>query len=49
MGNRHVFAQNAHGFHFVAEYGVYDASGSQEEQSFEHGVCEQVEHTGHVT
>ena len=49
MGNRHVFAQTAHGFHLVAVYGMDDASGSQEEQGLEHGVCEQVEHTGHVT
>jgi len=48
MRNRHVLAESAHGGHLVGMYGMNDAAGTQEEQCLEHGMCEKMEHAGHI-
>ena len=49
MGDGHIFAQTTHFAHFVAVNGVDDATCTQEETSFEHGVGEEMEQTCHVS
>ena len=44
----HVLAQTTHRTHFVAVHRMNDATGAEEQAGLEHGVREQVEHTGHV-
>ena len=47
MGDGHVLAEPAHECHLVAVDGVDDTTGTEEEAGLEHGVGEQVEHSGH--
>ncbi len=47
MRDGHVLAQAAHHGHLVAVDGMDDAAGTKEQTGLEHGVGEQVEHTGH--
>ena len=49
MGNGHILAQATHVFLLITVYGVDDTTCTEEQTSLEHSVCEQVEHTGHVT
>ena len=49
MRDGHVLAQTTHQGHLVGVNGMDDTTGTKEEASLEHGVGEQVEHTGHVT
>ena len=48
VGDGHVLAQATHQRHLVRVDGMDDAAGSEEQTSLEHGVGEQMEHTGHV-
>ena len=48
MRDRHVLVQTAHQCHLIGVHGMDDTTGAEEETSLEHGVGEQVEHTGHV-
>ena len=48
MSDRHVLAQASHSRHLVGVYCVDDTTGTKEEASLEHSVCEQVEHGSHV-
>ena len=47
--NRHILAQATHHSHLVRVDGMDDATGTEEQTSFEHSVGEQVEHTSHET
>ena len=49
MGNGHILAQATHVFLLITVHGVDDATRTEEQTSLEHCMCEQVEHTGHVT
>ena len=48
MSDWHVLAQTSHQSHLVRVDGMYDTTGTEEEASLEHGVCEEVEHTGKI-
>ena len=49
VGNRHILAQTTHHSHLVRVDSVDDTTGTEEQASLEHGVGEQMEHTGHET
>ena len=49
MRDRHLLAQASHPAHLVAMHGMDDGTGTEEEQGFEHGVGEEVEHRSHIT
>ena len=49
MCNRHILAQATHQGHLIGVNGVDDTTGTQEQTSLEHGVGEEMEHTGHIT
>ena len=49
MSDGHILAQTSHHRHLIAVNGMDDTSGTEEEASFEHGVCEEVEHGSHVS
>ena len=46
---RHILSKPVHGSVIVRTDCVYKRAGTKEKQSLEHGMCEQVEHTCHVT
>ena len=48
MRKRHIFTQTTHAAHFIAADGMDDGSCAKEEQGFEHGMCEKVEHRSHI-
>ena len=48
MRDRQVFPQSSHFIHIITVDGVNDSAGAEEEQGFEEGVSEQVEHGCHV-
>ena len=49
MGDGHIFAETAHRGVVVGVYGMDEGTCTEEEERLEHGVCEQVEHGGHVS
>ena len=48
MRKRHIFTQTTHAARFIAADGMDDGSCAKEEQGFEHGMCEKVEHRSHI-
>ena len=49
MRDRHVLAKTAHQSHLIRVDCVDDTTGTQEQACLEHGMGEEVEHTGHIT
>ncbi len=49
VGHRHMLAQTVHGCVVVRTDSMNQCTGAKEKQRLEHGVGEQVEHTGHIT
>src|SRR5574344_1894407 len=49
VGDRHILVQSAHVLLEVAADNHDDSTGAEEEQCLEHSMCEQVEHTCHIT
>ena len=48
VGDGHMLAQTVHGGVVVGADGMDESTCAKEEQSLEHGVCEEVEHRCHV-
>ena len=49
MSNGHILPKTSHHCHFIGMNGMDDATCTKEKASLEHGMGEEVEHSGHIS